>query len=229
MEHADAVDAWYAAGGHGDPPAEPETPRVRFWPDSPLFCGRCAANARRTLLDLDVLASQFPATADGHRGRGAGGGEGRVSGTRTRPSVSPVTDVLDKMLGDLFDIEDEWRALRGYPGRESRGGRGAHPRSRTIGWLAERLEDVLAHEDMAGLPRKLSNWDRVLRHLAKDDRASTSSPVRCACGERAVGWDDEVHYYRCRSCGTQLNQDEHDRQAREEADAMEAAGTGQRA
>ncbi|MFI7632437.1 hypothetical protein [Microbispora rosea] len=231
VEHADAVDRWYAAGGSEQEfPPEPEAPRVRFWPGNPLFCGRCVANARRTLLDLDVLASQLAAAADGHRGRAASSaGEGRVSGTKVRPSVSPVTDVLDRLVGDLFDVEDEWRGLRGYPARQSNGGRGAHPRSRTIGWLAERLEDILGHEDMAGLPRKLSNWDRVLRHLAKDDRASTSSPVRCVCGERRVGWDQELGYYVCGGCGTLLSVDEHDRQVREEADAMEAAGAGRRA
>ncbi|MEV7808953.1 hypothetical protein AB0O28_38980 [Microbispora sp. NPDC088329] len=151
-----------------------------------------------------------------------------MSGTETRPSVSPVTDVLDRLVGDLFDVEDEWRQLRGYPGRPSNGG-GAHHHSRTIGWLAERLEDILAHEQMAGLPRMLHNWDRVLRHLAKDDRASTSSPVRCACGERNVGWDQELPYYRCRSCGTLLNPDEHDHQVQEQVDAVEAveaAGAG---
>ncbi|WP_167521340.1 hypothetical protein [Microbispora triticiradicis] len=140
-------------------------------------------------------------------------GDGRVSGTRTRPSVSLVADVLDRLVGDLFDVEDEWRQVRG-----------AHPRSRTIGWLAERLEDILAHPDMAGLPRKLQNWDTVLRRLTKDDRPSSSSPICCACGERRVAWDEELHYYRYRSCGNLLSLDEHDRLVREQADALEAAG-----
>jgi hypothetical protein len=91
--------------------------------------------------------------------------------------------------------------------------RGAHPRSRTIGWLAERLADVLAHPDNVELPRRIYNWETVLRHLNKDDRDSTRSPIRCTrpdCGERRLGWDDEHHYYVCGACGHILYQDEHD-------------------
>lgn len=222
-EHADAIDAWVAAGQPGEPPAEPEPPTIRWNPGSPLFCGRCLANTRRALLELDTLAGMLAAHSDGHRTPTTG--EGRVSGTKTTPSVSPTADILDRLVGDLFDVEDEWRAERGYPPRQSHGARGAHPRSRTIGWLAERLEEILAHPDFVALPRRVHNWERVLRRLAKDDRAASTSPVRCSCGERRIAWDTDLHYYRCRSCGTLWNVDEHDRLIQEQADAAETAGS----
>jgi hypothetical protein len=67
---------------------------VRFWPGDPLFCD-----------DLDVLASQLAAAADGYRGRAPGSGDGPVSETKTR-AKSPA-DVLDRLVGYLFDAEDE--------------------------------------------------------------------------------------------------------------------------
>ncbi|GAA0402863.1 hypothetical protein GCM10009530_63540 [Microbispora corallina] len=225
-DHADATDTWYRNGQKGDPPAEPTVPDLRWYPGNPLFCARDVAAARRSLLELDTQAAQLAATSDGHRGLGTA--DGKVSGSKTTSSVSPVADILDRMLGDLLDAEDEWRQLRGYASRPpaQRGPRGSHPRSRTIGWLADHLADMLAHPDFLQLPRTIYRWERVLRHLTKDDRTSPSSPIRCprpTCGERRVSWDDERHYYACGACGNVLYQDEHDQHEREQAEAAEAA------
>ncbi|OPG13657.1 hypothetical protein B1L11_06630 [Microbispora sp. GKU 823] len=226
-DHADQIDTWFRNGQEGEPPAEPDQPTIYWKPGNPLFCERDIAATRRSLLELDTQAAQLAATSDGHRARG-GGGDGRVSGSKTSGSVSPAADILDRLVGDLFDVEDEWRSLRGYQPRPTTpvGPRGSHPRSRTIGWLADHLADILAHEDMTGLPRKVFNWERILRHLNKDARPSTSSPIRCprpTCGERRVAWDDERHYYACGACGNIIYETEHDEHEREQAEAADLA------
>ncbi|MFI7630241.1 hypothetical protein [Microbispora rosea] len=226
-DHADAIDTWFRNGQHGEPPAEPDQPTIYWKPGNPLFCERDVAATRRSLLEIDTQAAQLAATSDGHRAPGRGG-DGKVSGSKTSGSVSPAADILDRLLGDLFDTEDEWRHLRGYPARPTTpaGPRGAHARTRTISWLADHLTDILAHEDMTGLPRKVFNWERVLRHLSKDARASTSSPIRCprpTCGERRITWDDEHHYYTCQACGQVIYEHEHDDHEREQAEAADLA------
>src|SRR5690606_21223373 len=152
-DHADAVDAWYRNGAEGEAPPDPEPPTIRWTPGDPLFCGRCLASTRRSLLELDTQAAQLAASDDGYRTRSA---DAPVTGSRGTSSVSPAMDILDKLLGDLFEIEDAWRALRGYPPRPAaRGPRGAHARTRTIGWIAEHLDDILAHPDMVDLPARV--------------------------------------------------------------------------
>lgn len=228
-EYDDAMQAWATTPEvyRGDKPDEPEPPEQRFFPGDPLFCGRCLAAVRRSLLDLDVLAGVLAAQSDGLRGVGAS--EAKVSVSKSKPSLSPIADLLDRMLGDLLDVEDEWREACGYAPRDAREQRGTHRRSRTIGWLNDHLEAVLAHEDMTGFARTVFNWETVLRKMAKDDPASNRSPVRCprvSCGERRVSWDPESRYYRCGACGNLLNEAEHDRKELEErelADAVEKA------
>lgn len=220
--HADEVDAWYRAGGHGTPPPEPEPPALRWIPGDPLFCTRCTAATRRTLGELDQLAAQVAATSDGYRTPEQAG---RVTGSKTTPSVSPLGEILDKLLGDLFEIEDTWRRLRGYAPRPAFKGRGAHPRSRTIAWIAEHLDGILAHPGMTWVPGKLLAWGRVLRRLAKDDPLTVLSPIRCpspTCGERRIRWDEERGYYVCGACQRILYEHEHDEYAREQAAALEA-------
>lgn len=219
--HADAVDAWVNAGQHGEPPAEPEMPDVKFYPGDPLICGRDKAMTRRALLDLDILASQLSAASDGLRG--AGPGDARVSGSKDRPGISPTAVLIDRMLGDLFDAEDEWRQHRGYAPRTMRHQRGSHPRSRTIWWLGERLDDLLAHPDMASFARTVLNWETILRKTAKDDPAGGKTPVRCTrktCGERRVAWDEESRKFQCGACGNLINQKELDRQEHEEIEEL---------
>jgi DNA-directed RNA polymerase subunit RPC12/RpoP len=212
-EHANAMDAWVKAGRTGDAPRAPEPPEVRFFPGDPLMCGRCKAMALRALLDLDMLAGTVAAASDGHRGRGHS--ESPVSGSKARPSTSPTGDLLDKMLGSLLDAEDEWRQTCGYAPRDFREQRGNHRRSRTIGWLAEHLDALLADPDMVPFYRTVLNWETVLRKAAKDDAGKTN--IRCTkCSQRRVSWDEESRHYRCGSCSTLISQKEHDRQEHEE-------------
>ncbi len=167
-DHADAVDTWVANGQKGDPPAEPEQPVIYWKPGNPLFCDPDVTAARRSLLELDTQAAQLLAASDGHRARVGGGGDGRVTGSKGTPSVSPAVDVHDALVGWLFDTEDTWRDLCGYAPRTThqRGPRGAHPRSATIAWLADHLDKMLAHPDFVELPATIYRWEKVLRHLA---------------------------------------------------------------
>lgn len=226
--HIAAYDQWIAGGQQGDPPDEPAQPKLTFYPGAPLFCERDVAATRRSLLELDTQAAQLAAHSDGQRGQGDG--NGKISGSKTTPSISPTADILDRMLGDLFDLEDEYRQARAYPARvgsgKNSGPRGAHPRTKTISWLAAHIPGILELPDFIDLPRTVFNWERVLRRLNKDSRAAINSPIRCpgkSCGERRVKWDDEHHYYLCGACGNVLYQDEHDRHEEEQADAAEVA------
>ena len=225
-DHADAIDTWFRNGQHGEPPAEPEQPTIYWKPGNPLFCDRDLAAARRSLLELDTQAAQLLATSDGHRARVGGGGDGRVTGSKGAPSPSPAADVHDALVGWLFDTEDNWREACGYAPRTTgqRGPRGAHPRSASIAWLADHLPAMLAHPDMIELPATIYRWEKVLRHLTKDDRATGSSKIRCprsTCGERRVTWDDERHYYTCQACGNIIYEGEHDQHERDQADAAD--------
>ncbi|MBO3750922.1 hypothetical protein J5X84_33020 [Streptosporangiaceae bacterium NEAU-GS5] len=139
--------------------------------------------------------------------------------------MSPAAAALDKLLGDLYDAEDMWRYLNHWEGRPTgpASPRGAHARTKTISWLAQHLTGMLTHPRFVDLPTTIYRWERVLRHLNRDDRAANSSPIRCKCGERRYSWDDQRHHYRCGNCENVLYQNEHDEHARLQAEALAAA------
>lgn len=199
MEHADAIDAWVAAGELGEPPAEPEQPSMTARGGEPHWCTQCSSLVRAALLDLDVLASELAARADGHRG---GIQEGRVSGSRGAASPSPIADTLDRLYGFLADVEDEWRHACGYAQRINRTHRGAHPRSRTIGWLSEHLGNLLADEDHVKSGLDILRWETVLRALAKEEPVGSVSPIRCPrCSTYKQVMREQEHHWACKACG----------------------------
>jgi len=210
IEHADAMDAWVEAGEVGDPPEEPSLPDVEARQGEPRFCGRCKALIKVALLDLDNLASELQAGADGHRGNVP---EGRVSGSRSSGSPSPTADLLDKLYGFLADVEDEWRDTWGYAPRTDRVHRGAHPRSRRIAWLSERLEGILGSEEHVKFGLEVLRWEVVLREQMREDSVGTKSPIRCPhCSERRVVRQKEG-FWQCGAC-TMLLSDPVERQQR---------------
>ncbi|MFI7125970.1 hypothetical protein ACIBQ1_09770 [Nonomuraea sp. NPDC050153] len=197
--HVVEVDEWIAGGQHGACPPAPEEPSVDPTPGEPIFCGRCKGLIRAALLDLDVLASELAARSDGHRGSIQ---EGRVSGSRGSASPSPTADALDKLYGFLADVEDEWRGACGYAPRINRTHRGAHPRSRTIGWLSEHLNNLLADEDHIKSGLDILRWETVLRALAKEEPVGSVSPIRCPrCATLRQVVREQEHHWACRSCG----------------------------
>lgn len=210
--HVVEVDGWIEAGQQGDCPPEPAEPIVESTPGDPLWCARCKALVRAALLDLDVLASELAARSDGHRG---GVPEGRVSGSRGAPSLSPIADALDKLYGFLSDVEDEWRQACEYAPRINRTHRGAHPRSRTIGWLYERLGDILASDDHIKTGLDILRWETVLRGLAKEEPIGSISPIRCPrCDTYKQVMREQEHHWACKACG-RLIPDGEERELRE--------------
>lgn len=212
IDHADAIDSWADSGQQGAPPAEPLQPEVEEWPGEPLFCSRCKKLIEAALRDLDNLASELQAGSDGHRGNVP---EGRVSGSRSSGSPSSTADLLDKLYGFLADVEDEWRDTWGYTKRTDRIHRGAHPRTRRITWLAERLEGILGSEDHVTFGLDVLRWEIVLRERLKEDSVGMKSPIRCprrGCGERRVARKKEG-YWECGGCTLVLS-DQVERQQR---------------
>ncbi|MFI6497153.1 hypothetical protein [Nonomuraea typhae] len=208
------MDEWVRNGEEGEPPAEPEVPEVRWRSGEPLVCRRCTATVRAALLEVDAFAAQLAREADGFRPPSRWS---RVSGSRPKPAVSPVGELLEKLTGGLLDFEDlarEW--LRAGP--RLGGARSAVARSRAVGWLSEsgRLESVLVREDLAGLVDFVLSWRTVLERMVGDEPPAWT-PARCRCGERRFNWDVKAGFYVCAACGVHVSEGEASARAEEEA------------
>lgn len=203
--HADLVDEWVRKGEVGELPAEPEVPEVRWRPGEPLVCGRCVASVRAALLEVDGFAAQLARAADGFRPPSKWS---RVSGSRPKPAVSPVGDLLEKLTGGLLDFEGRARVWLGAGSRPS-GVRSAVARSRAVGWLTEsgRLESVLVREELVGLVDFALSWRLVLERMVGDEPPSWT-PARCRCGERSFRWDAGAGFYVCAACGAHVSEGE---------------------
>lgn len=221
-QHATDLEAWHA-GELGEAPDEPLPPDVEVRQGDPLWCPRCKTLVRVALLDLDNLAAELQAGADGHRGALA---EGRVSGSRGSGTPSPTADLLDNLYGFLADVEDEWRDTWGYSPRTDRVHRGAHPRTRRITWLSERLEGILAAEQHVTFGIGVLRWEVVLREKLKEDSVGTRSPIRCPkCSERRVVRQREG-YWQCGSCTMMLSDPVERQQRHDQGVELETAGAG---
>lgn len=220
-EYAAAMEKW-TDGLLDKEPLLPSEPDVREEPGEPLFCGRCKAKIHMALLDLDNLAAELQAQSDGHRG---GVPDGRVSGSRDSGSPSSSADLLDRLYGFLADVEDEWRDTWGYTKRADRVHRGAHPRTRRITWLSERMEGVLAAEDHIRFGLDILRWEIVLRARLKEDDVGTKSPIRCPrCAERGRVVRQKEGYWSCGAC-TMLISGPYERQLRHDQ-GVELEATG---
>ncbi|WP_433426301.1 hypothetical protein ACQP1V_43245 (plasmid) [Microtetraspora malaysiensis] len=187
----------------GEPPAEPVVPDVQWRPGEPLVCGRCLASVRAALLEVDVFAAQLAQQVDGFRPPSKWA---RVSGSRPKPAVSPVGDLLEELTGGLVDFEVRARAwLRAAP--RLVGARSAVARSRAVAWLVERLDSVLVCEDLVGLVEFALSW-RVRLERAAGDEPPAWTPARCSCGERSFRWDAKAGFYVCSACGTHVSEPE---------------------
>ncbi|MGP3914340.1 hypothetical protein [Nonomuraea sp. 10N515B] len=193
-------------------PDRPQQPGIPVAMANPVWCGRCPRTIRHALGELDDIAALLAAAVDGHRGAAMAG----PNGTRA-PAHTVIVDTLDELFGDLVDVEDQWRAARGYPDRPRRA-RGAHARLVTIGWLLGQLDDILLDPWSVEVGLGILRWHRRLLWMSKSDPASRRSPIECPrCRERQVQRRDDG-YYECTSCGRLLNEAEHDREYQEQAD-----------
>ncbi|MFI9553696.1 hypothetical protein [Nonomuraea endophytica] len=200
--HADELDRWVREGGEGEPPEEPVMPEVRWRPGDPLVCGQCRATARRALLEVDSLASVVAARSDGFRPPSKWS---RVSGSRPKPEMSPDAVLLDELLADLLWYEDQARAVLNYAYRPE-GARGSAMRSRSVAWLVDHLEPVLAAAPAGprDLVKGVLGWERRLRSMVGDEPPGWT-PARCRCGDRNLHWDRSVGYFVCGACGNHVS------------------------
>ncbi|MER7500468.1 hypothetical protein AB0L05_27800 [Nonomuraea pusilla] len=212
--HQDALADWrppLAWPTEPTPPAKPEPPTIPVPVGNPVWCGRCPRIIRHALVELDDTAAILAAGVDGHRGAAIAGPNG------IKPlDHRQIVDELDELFGFLVDVEDQWRAARGYPDRPRRA-RGADARMRTVAWLIGVLDDILLDPWSVEVGLDILRWQRRLLRMTKSDPTSRRSPIRCPrCSERQIARGDD--YYECGSCGRLLNQQEHDNEYARQAD-----------
>lgn len=210
-----AIEVWRIP--LADYPIEPREPGQPQQPGMPVaagypWCPRCPRIIRHALAEVDDTAALLNATVDGHRGAAMSGPNG------TKPLAhTAIIEALDELYGDLVDVEDQWRAARGYPARPPRG-RGADARMRTVGWLLGVLDDILLDPWSVEVGLNILHWQRKLLRMTKSDPTSRRSPIECPrCRERQISRRDDG-YYECGSCGRLLNESEHGREHSRQAE-----------
>ncbi|MCK2219720.1 hypothetical protein MF672_038885 [Actinomadura sp. ATCC 31491] len=185
------------------PSARPEPPTIPVPIGQPVWCSRCPRIIRHALAELDDTAAVLAAGVDGHRGAAMSGPNG------VKPlDHRQIVDELDELFGFLTEVEDQWRAARGYPERPRRA-RGAHARAVSVGWLLGQMDDMLLDPWSVEVGLDILRWQRRLRGMTKSDPTSNRSPIECPrCRERQIGKTDDG-YWQCKSCGRLMNEDEY--------------------
>ncbi|TYB71195.1 hypothetical protein FXF51_01800 [Nonomuraea sp. PA05] len=220
--HADAVDRWVADGARGEPPPEPPMPVLQWRPGEPLHCGLCRETCRRALLLVDELAASLAARPGVVKAQTRWS---RVKGTRPHGSMSGEGDVVHTVTGELLRLRREV-ARRLKLADQVPAGRSGVVRSRSVTWLVDKLDVLLALdgltvlssvEDEERAPVELGPvdwalaWESRLRRLVDDEPGQTHA--RCpGCGLRELEWQPRAGYYVCGNCSRHVG----------EAEAMEA-------
>ncbi|WP_424533667.1 hypothetical protein ACOZ38_25360 [Sphaerisporangium viridialbum] len=181
-------------------------------PGEPLVCGRCRSSVRAALLEVEVFGAELAREADGFRPPSKWS---RVSGTRPKGSPSPVGELLEELTGGLVNFEDRARARLLAPQRMV-GARSAVARSRAVAWLVERLDSVLAREDLVDLVEFALLWRTRLERVVGDEPPGWS-PARCRCGERSLRWDARSGFYVCSACQAHVSESEASGRVKDEA------------
>ncbi|MFI7131572.1 hypothetical protein ACIBQ1_38260 [Nonomuraea sp. NPDC050153] len=193
--HADAVDRWLVEGGEGEPPPEPEVPELEWRPGEPLHCGLCRATCRRALLVVDELAASWAARPGVVKEQSRWS---RARGTRPHGSMSGEGDDVHMLTGELLrlrrDVGERLALADQVPA-----GRSGVVRSRSVTWLVDKLDAVLALEELTvvsgvedaerpvelGVVEWVLAWESRLRCLVDDEPGHTLA--RCpGCGLRAA-------------------------------------------
>lgn len=216
--HADAVDNWVKDGAMGEPPAEPVMPVVSWRPGEPLHCGLCRATCRRALLVADELAAALAARPGVVKAQTKWS---RIKGTRPRVSMSGEGEVVHTLTGELLtlrkDVGERLELADQLPA-----GRSGVVRSRSVTWLVDKLDQVLALDGLAvvssveaeerdpvelGVVDWALAWESKLRRLVDDEPGRTLA--RCpGCGLRRLEWQPRVGYYVCENCRRHVSEAE---------------------
>jgi hypothetical protein len=211
-EYKAALAAWDKAMSErkpGDPePGKPEPHQVVPWHGRPVFCGRCSAQIRAELAELDEAACIVAAAADGHRGAGT---EPKVTGTHTEPSVSPAADDADELAS----------ALRGWVSAL----RGTDPRHRkdwlaseitvSAAWLLSHFDAMITHQGFgADFGLEMHWWHRRLLETGKSGIVWHKKPMPCSrCHHMSLRQEDGAKYVECSrksECGRLMSINEYE-------------------
>ncbi|TYK45182.1 hypothetical protein [Actinomadura decatromicini] len=189
-EHGEDV-----AGPRPERPEEPEPPGWIPRPGEPVWCASCVASIRRSLADLDELASLRLTMTDGYQAPGQAITD-RVSSTKSARTPSPGQDDLDDLLRWLTSWEIAYRDTQGWPHPPYRGAN-APALTSAIAWMLQRVDAVLAHPDLA------EDFGRevLIEHSKLQAATSTRPPLRhkplpCPrCRRRSLFLhdDDRIH------------------------------------
>lgn len=194
-------------------------PEVSWRPGEPLHCGRCRATARRALLVVDELAASLAARPGVVKEQTRWS---RVKGTRPHGSMSGEGDVVHTLTGELLTVRRDVGERLELADLVS-GGRSGVVRSRSVSWLVDKLDVVLALDGLTvrsavndsdrlvelGPVEWALAWETRLRRLVDDEPGQTHA--RCpGCGRRQLEWEPRAGYYVCGECSRHVS----------EADAM---------
>lgn len=172
----------------------------------PVWCGDCGNAIAAALDELPDLLTALDAEVDQQR---AAGGDAPITGSRGRPSPSPIVDDIDEITRLLEYWEDAHREYAGHPARPPRGS-GRRPGA-AARWLATHLVVVLAAPFAEELGRDVTRLHRLARRRTATDQAKARKPVPCpGCDLLALVHAAGDKYIGCDSCGRLLSFDEYD-------------------
>lgn len=200
--------AWRATG-HGDP-----------FGGEPVWCPPCASQIRRALGELDYLGAMLAATADGHR-------EQPISPARlsTRAmSPSAAADDLDELTSLLYESEDSYRAMRGWPSAP-RHGYLAPVTTEIISWLLRHLPGILESSLAESFGREVRKLHRELAAKAKAGEGRHRKPAPCPrCGLKLLTLDEGADHVVCAGCNRHMPMAEYHEHVAATARSLERAG-----
>ncbi|MEU1729131.1 TFIIB-type zinc ribbon-containing protein [Nonomuraea sp. NPDC005692] len=154
-----------------------------------------------------------------------------MKGTRPHGSLSGKGDVVHTVTRELLQLRREV-ARRLELADLAPAGRSGVVRSRSVTWLVDKLDQVLALDGLTMLssveddedPVELGvvewalAWESRLRRLVDDEPGHTVA--RCpGCDQRSCEWRPQAGYYVCSDCGRHVSEVEERTLVTEEAGA----------
>ena len=151
-------------------PRPPSEPSITWTLGDPVWCARCAATIKKALAELDDLAALLESWADGRRD----GTTGERAPVRCADCGSPslISDTLRELDNELARLETSWRAFRRLPRRPD------GDRPRTVTWLVDQLDAVLAQPGSAPFGESVLRWHARLQTMTGTDPQEHGLPAR---------------------------------------------------
>jgi hypothetical protein len=219
--------AAYERDGILDPgQSRPEPPLIQPVYGDPAWCGRCAAQIRVTLAELDELAALLAATADGHRA--SSDSAERVSSTPEAISPSGAADELKDLMAMLSGWEAAYREHMQWPGAARRGFLASVSTS-CIAWLVHHLDGILSSPIAADFGAEVMQWHRDFRRSAKAGVRKLRKPMRCpGCRLLTLTWEEGDDRVECANpdCYRVLSYADYENEVAAQAEAITPGGQG---